>query len=432
MKNLSSFQVILMIVFGMAALIGLFVFATYTSNNSDGGSVGIVTAWGTLPEESMQAALASAAQSDQTLKGVSYIQKDAAMLASELATAIATGAAPDLVLASHEELLSLRKFLLPLQMPARDYVDAFIDEANLLAIAPGQYYGVPFLVDPLVLFYNESILSSSGIAKPPATWEALIGLVPSVAQLTSTRQVTRGLIALGTYANVRNARGILSALFLQQGVPVSAYTSNGALAADLGQSAERGTPPGESVLGFYTQFADPSKVSYTWNPSLPDSRQAFLSRDLALYLGYVSEAKFLRQANPNLDFDIAPLPQPGTAQVKRAYGLLYSFYIPRGAKNPSGAYSAAAILSGSNIQEVVAGATGLTPVSRDALSSAPADPVAAVGYAQALYSAGWLSPAVSDTDTVFSAMIGNVISGRMNLSAALTSAERSLTNLLQQ
>ncbi|MEK7179834.1 MAG: hypothetical protein AAB689_02285, partial [Patescibacteria group bacterium] len=66
------------------------------------------------------------------------------------------------------------------------------------------------------------------------------------------------------------------------------------------------------------------------------------------------------------------------------------------------------------------------------LATEPADPVSAVAYATALYTKGWLSPTPADTDAVFSGMIGNVISGRLTVEAALSSAERSLSSLLQK
>ncbi|MDO8593340.1 MAG: extracellular solute-binding protein [bacterium] len=431
--KMSLFQVILIGVFGFGALIGLFVFATYTSNGG-GNTTGPVVIWGTLPKEGMQSLLTIAAQTDTTLKGVSYVQKSQAALPADLASAIATGSAPDLVLASQEDLHTLAKFIAPISfatLSASTFTSSFIGGAGVFA-APGGYYGIPFLVDPLVLFFNQSILSSDGIAKPPATWEALTGLVPNVAILTPTRQVKRGLIALGTYHNVHNARGILSSLFLQTGVPLSGYSAGGVLIADLGASESGGVPSGQAVLGFYTQFTDPSKVSYTWNASLPDSQQAFSVGDLALYLGYASEARFLRSANPNLNFGVAPLPQPATAQTKNAYGLIYALMIPRGAKNPAGAYQVAATLSNSAEQAISAGATGLAPTNLSVLATAPADPTSALAAAEALYTRGWLSPAPADTDAVFSGMINNVISGRLTLQAALASAERSLSALLQQ
>jgi ABC-type glycerol-3-phosphate transport system substrate-binding protein len=261
----------------------------------------------------------------------------------------------------------------------------------------------------------------------------LTGLVPNIAQLTSSRQITRGLIALGTYDNVRNARGILSSLFLQTSIPVSTYSSGGALVANLGAStASSGQAPGRAVLGFYTQFADPSKVSYTWNASLPDSQKMFLAGNLALYLGYASEARFFAMANPNLNFAVTPVPQPATAVVKNVYGLLYAFMIPRGAKNSAGAFQAAALLTNAAAQATAAANTGLAPATLNQLAVLPADPAAAVAYSEALYASGWLSPVPAGTDRIFSGMINNVISGRLTVQAALTSAEQSLSALLQQ
>ncbi len=434
--KISLFQGILFGIFGLSALVGLFVFATYTSTG-DTNTVGTVVMWGTLPSEGMQSALAATMQIDETLKNVSYVQKDPATLLSNVATAIATGVAPDLILASHEELHALTKFIMPIPqstLSTNTFVNTFVEEGRIFMMPDGSgYYGIPFLVDPLVLFSNRSILASSGIAKPPATWEALIGLVPNVAILTPSRQITRGLIALGTYDNVRDARGILSALFLQQGIPISSYSANGVLAADLGETSSGSASLGSAVLGFYTQFADPSKVSYTWNTSLPDSEQMFLAGDLALYLGYASRARYLQEANPNLNFSVTPLPQSATTKEKSAYGLIYAFMIPRGAKNPSGAYQSATLLTNSAEQSIAAGATGLAPATLSELATIPlTDPVAAVAYAEALYSKGWLSPMSSDVNRIFSGMIGDVISGRSTVDDVLGSAARSLNPLLQQ
>lgn len=435
--KISLFQGILYGIFGLAALIGIFVFATYTGKSGGSTSIGTVVIWGTVPKEGIQATLTLATQTDTNLRGISYVQKDPATISNDLAAAIATGAGPDLILASQEELQTLSKFITPISLstlPARTFMNMFIGEGSIFT-APGGvgYYGIPFLVDPLVLFSNRSILSSSGIARPPATWEALTGLVPSVAVLTPSRQITRGLIALGTYNNVHNARGILSSLFLQTGVPLSQYSAGGSLVANLGESSSNGVPPGKAVLGFYTQFADPSKVSYTWNASLPDSEQMFLTGDLALYLGYASRARYLRAANPNLDFDVAPLPQPATAATKSVYGLVYAFMIPRGLRNAAGAYGAAALLTNSANQITAAAQTGLAPATLAQLAAPPpADPIAAVAYAEALYARGWLSPSAGDTDRIFSGMISNVISGRSSLDTALGSAEQSLNALFQQ
>lgn len=434
--KLSAFQVVLFGAFGLAAFVGLFVFATHTNNAANkNNTVGTVVIWGTLSGTAMQNALTEMRKNEPLLKDVSYVQKNEATLPSDLASAIATGTGPDLVLASQEDLEALAKLITPVPyttLSAAAFSSSFIGE-GMLFTAPDNagYYGLPFLVDPLVLYANRALLSSNGIAKPPATWEALTGLVPNVAQFTPGRQVTRGLIALGTYANVRNARAILSSLFLQAGVPISGY-ANGTLSANLSGAGASGNVPGQAVLTFYTQFADPSKVSYTWNTSMTDSRQAFLAGDLALYIGYASEAGFLSSANPNLDFTVSPLPQPATATTKSAYGLLYALMIPRGAKNAAGAYQAAALLANVPEQTIAATVVGLAPASLNALTNAPSDPITAVAAAEALYTYGWLSPLPADTDQVFSDMITNVISGRLNVPSALTAGADALTALLQK
>ena len=435
MKGISLFQGILLGTFGIAAVVGLIVFSTHTSQTST-SSIGTVTIWGTLPKEGMQGLLITAAQTDASFKEVSYTEKDATTLPQDLAAAIAIGKGPDLLITSQEELRTLAKFLLPIpfaNLPQSTFNAAFVGEGKLLATEDGTgYYGMPFLVDPLVLYSNRAILATNGIAKPPATWEALTGLAPKIVATTPTRQITRALIALGTYNNVKNARGVLSTLFLQTGVPLSTYGSGG-FAANLGNSSADSSAPGQSVLGFYTQFADPSKLSYTWNASLDNSQRAFIAGDLALYLGYASEAAYLTEANPNLDYDASPMPQPETATTKTVYARLYSLMIPRGAQNSAGAFQVAALLTNAAEQADAASATGLAPASLTALSAdAPTNSVGAVAYAEALYAKGWLSPSPATTDAIFSSMIGDVVSGRSPSSVALTGAEQSLTAALQK
>jgi ABC-type glycerol-3-phosphate transport system substrate-binding protein len=425
--NITLFKGILFGVFGVAALIGIFVFATYTNNNSSNGGTGPVLIWGTLPGDAIQNLLVTAGQTDEGLRSVMYVEKSAETLPNELASAIATGSGPDLVLDSQENLYALQKFLSPIPfsvLSPSTFTNSFIGGADVYATTEG-YYGIPFLVDPIALFANRSILASAGVPKAPATWEGLVGLVPKVTTYTSSRQITRALIGLGAYPNVQNAAGILETLFLQQGVALSVF-ENGYLKADLGVGGS-GTP----VLVFYSQFADPAKISYTWNSSLPDSRQAFLSGDSALYLGFISEAEYMSAANPNLEVTVTPVPQPATASAKATYGRVYAFMVPRGAHNSTGGYNVAVKLV--NTYGAVAGAaTGRAPALLTDLTSPPEDAVGEVAYTEALYTKTWLSPPKGDTDTVFSAMIQTVMSGRISLESALANAEGSLTALLQK
>jgi len=62
--KVSLFQGVLIGTFGLAAVIGIFVFATYTSNNSSDSAattIGAVKIWGTLPQADVRSALATIA-----------------------------------------------------------------------------------------------------------------------------------------------------------------------------------------------------------------------------------------------------------------------------------------------------------------------------------------------------------------------------------
>src|SRR3989338_7166104 len=108
--------------------------------------------------------------------------------------------------------------------------------------------------------------------------------------------ITKSAIALGEYGNITNSKAILSAMFLQAGMPVVAKTGGTPVPAILG-SAINGVRPGEAVLNFYFQFANPVGAVYSWNRALPQDRLFFLSSNLAVYLGFASEVSYLRERN---------------------------------------------------------------------------------------------------------------------------------------
>ncbi len=436
MKNISTFQAVLIGVFGLAAVIGLFIFSTHSSGGNKSQTMGRVVIWGTLPKAPMRAALADLSQKNKEIQNISYIAKRPADFVNDLTEAIASGKGPDLILTSQGYLNTLSGVLSPIPytaIPQRNFLNTF---ANIGAVylSKNGIYGIPVGIDPLILYYNRTLLSSVSIVAPPATWEALTGFVPRITQTTSSRNVSRALIALGSYNNVHNALGILSNFFLQAGLPIVSRNPRGGYLVSLGAAQTNtinGVPPGESLLRFYTSFADPTEVSYTWNSTLPDSQQMFLSGNEALYLGYASEARFFAKANPNLAFDIAPVPQLQSAATKTVYANVYALSIPHGSHNPRGALLATSILSSAAAEHDIAHATGFAPALRSLLASPPNNPVSAVVYPAAIMAHTWLSPAPATTNQIFSSMIQDVITGRISITQALTNAARAINSSLQ-
>lgn len=430
LKGFSPFQIILTSVFALLAILGLFFFASFQGGGGKKDAVGTVVIWGTLPADAVQGGIDTLSGSRDEYAKVSYVEQPAATFSKTLSDALASGAGPDLVILSQEQLSSERSKLQPIPfstIPQRDYLDAYLPLFELF-LTPEGTYGIPLALDPLVLYYNRATLSSEGVVAAPSTWEAVAGLAPSVSERTGGGGITKSLIALGEYSNVRNARAILSLLLLQAGTPITSGTR--AVFADDAETTY-GATPAQSAISFYAQFADPAKTLYSWNRSLPESRSMFIAGDLALYAGFASELPYLLEANPNLDLDMAAMPNPGTGGTRTTYGVGYAFAIPKAAGNPTGAYYAATALAAPDIAPLIAAGLSMAPALRSSLRAGDNDRFGPVYFPQALIAKGWLSPSPSATDAAFSVMIGDITSGRRDLDEALSAAAQTITAALR-
>lgn len=432
---MKPFQIIVLVIFGVAALVGLYLFATYSGIGGNRDEVGQVTIWGTLPAATMQEAVSRLATSQKIYAGVQYVEVPSATFEAQLAEAIASGSGPDLIVITQEQLVSQKSKLTPFPYSAiseRAFVNAYVAEAELFLEEDG-VYGLPLAVDPLMLYYNRAHLSAAAIAQPPATWEAVTGVAGKLTRIEGDQDIERSAIALGEYTNVTNARAILSLLLLQSGTTITEETPQGGVRSTLVRAGgdTLGTPLADSALAFYTQFANPAKTVYSWNRSLPLSQQAFLAGDLALYLGFASERLYFSAANPNLDFDLAPVPQSALATARSTYGLVYAVALPKVTDNFAGAYQAAFALTDPSQAPVTAQELGMAPARRASLAAPPDDRFSPVIYPEALVARGWLSPTPFSTDAVFAGMISNVTSGRQGTVQALTTADQALNAALR-
>lgn len=413
--------------FVVAAGVGLFMFATYSGSGSAGAVP--VTVWGTLPRAAFDA-VTGQSEKGSALSLVTYVEKRPESFAAEYINAAASGSSPDLIVLPSDQLTALQHTLSSISYESvteRGFRDTFIDGTHTL-LAPDGIRGIPLVVDPLVLYYNRSLLSSAGVAEAPRTWEAVGAMVPQLAVVANQQVITRAGIALGGYANIEHAREILTAFFLQAGVSFPRSLAPGQRSSFFTELNSSGIPPAESALRYYTAFANPAQTTYSWNSALPNSRSLFLSGDLALYIGFGSEYAALKQANPNLDFDVARMPQPGNAAVRSTYGNIYVLALPKASSNVAGALTTAfALVSGDAAKTFVAATPHLASTRRDVVSLPTSDPVQVVVNAEALIARSWLSPDAGAVDAVFGAMISSVISGRARVLDALSVAERAIS-----
>lgn len=426
--NFRPFQILLFAVFIILALLAVILLRGYSPQGaSQTNPYGReVVVWGSFPFSDVEDVFDSIADQDPNFSAVEYVSIPAGRLGVELVNALAEGRSPDLVILPHTELVNQRSKLFPIPYDTdgfseRDLRNRYIDGVEIFALSDG-VYGVPVMVDPLVMYWNRDLFATAAFAQPPQTWEQLVGSVVNALTIRdSSRNIIQSAVAFGEFTNVRNATPVLSMLLLQAGSQLVEDTERG-YQMQINEGVEGSRPPLEASVQFYTEFANVGNPLYSWNRAREQDRLAFIAGDLALYFGFASEAAELLERNPNLNFDIALPPQGASATIRRTYGTFYSLAVPRGARNPQGALAAAQTIATPQNSLLLALATNNAPVSRAALQADVTDPLVQVGFQASLFARGWLSPNPQATDEAFRIMVDDVNSNRSRISSAVSDA----------
>lgn len=437
MKNINVVQVVLIGISTVAIIGAVVMFAIHTAKDPVSAN-GTVVLWGTLPEESFSNALRDLSNDGIKIDGLEYVEKDPTTLNNDLLNAIVEGTAPDLVLLDEKQVIENQKRMMVIpytSFPLRDYQDTFIDESSLYLTDDG-IIGFPFLVDPLVMFYNKDILANAGYSKPPQTWAEVLAVTPTLTQKDSSFNISKSTIALGAFSNIHNAKDIFWTLTLQAGNPVIQRTVDPDTQLQVYESVLDSNlnytlNPTYAATNFFTQFSNPTKTIYSWNQSLPDSRTSFIAGDLAFYLGHASELAALKQLNPNLNFDMTLVPQSQSSTRKITYGTLYTLVIPRATTNTVGVMNVIKSLTSTDAQNAFVKEFEIGSVRKDVLAEPdPESPYQKIINRSAIIAQGVLEPNESQTSDLIKELIDSVVSGQLEISTAVKRADEKLTLLL--
>ena len=431
MQNIRPFQIALLGIFALMAVVSLALIAGFegfvaTEEKVYGDSVVI---WGPFDFQTVDQIFNEIARTDKQFNVVTYEQKDLSTFETELVDAIAEGRGPDVVMISHDLLVSLRAKLLPIPYdtyPERTFKDRFVDGAEIFARIDG-VYAIPFAVDPLVMYWNRDLFSAAGFAQPPATWDVLVSqIVPALTRRDSSRAIMQSALAFGEYANVTKAKEVLLTLAMQSGSTLILEDDRGYTVALDTPLVSGNRPPLNAAVQFFTDFSNANSQLYSWNRAMQNDRTAFLAGDLALYFGYGSEGVRIEASNPNLNFDAALVPQGAGATVKRVYGDFYGLAIVRTSDNISGSYAAIQTFSQDAFVGPFVSSLALAPASRTLLAAGNSDAIQQVVFASALIARAWLDPSPVSSDNIFAQMIDDIVSSRQKVANAVSDAVRRL------
>jgi ABC-type glycerol-3-phosphate transport system substrate-binding protein len=435
MNKLSTFQIVVTAVFIFFTIVGVMLFAGVGGMGGGDVKIGKVVIWGSFDDRIMNSFLNELSSDDSRFDEVTYIEKDLRFFDENLVEALASGNGPDIFFLEQDTILRHKDkiFQIPYDiMSRREFKDVFIEEGELFLNEEG-IVALPFVVDPMILYWNRDHYSQAGLSRPPQFWDELLSLALN-GKLT-TRDVSgtifKSAFSIGEYQNIAHAKELLSMLMLQAGGELVVKNENGTLSSGLRHRLNDGQTPSENALRFYTDFANPAKSVYTWNRALPEAKQAFVSGILSNYVGFASELSSVREQNVNLNFDVALVPQVRSSGNSVTYGKMTSLAIPEASKNINGAIQIAFALTSDVALQTISQKTGLSPVSRALLSERPSDPFKVIFADAALQSRAWLDPRASETDLIFKTMIESVVSGRLRVNESIKVAHQELENLLR-
>jgi multiple sugar transport system substrate-binding protein len=427
----SNFQLILIIIFMGAGVFALLVFAGVIKIGKDktqSGAGSTIVLWGTDKNELISQALEDFNNSNQGFT-IKYVQKSADTFDQSLLEALATGTGPDIFLLPSDLAYHYKDkiFGVPFQnLSLATFKTSFASVGEVFVNSKG-ILAIPLAIDPIVMFYNRSMLDSAGIVYPPATWDQFSDIVPLLTEKDDDKKILTSAVALGQFSNITNAKDITASMFLQTGNRILAEAEDGSFVSTLENSNQINL---SSILQFYTDFSDPLNENYSWNRSLPNSIDFFSADKLAFYFGHASESQYLINKNPNQNFSIAYLPQIKGLNSKSTYAKVTGIALSAHTKNFDNALAAASAMAMSDFATKYASLTGTAPARRDLLNVKQLDVSSSVIFNSALFARSWLDPSPKDTDDIFRTMINGVLSNSMSFNDAVRDAHSQMNLLL--
>ncbi len=430
----SPFKMIVFFTFFGFAALGVVMFAMFKGSATD-NNYGEVSMWGTIPEEQFNSFLTQYTPINDSVQTLQYTYIESEAFDNSLVEALASGYGPDLVLLSNEQIMRHRDrmFVTPYDenYSTRDFKDKFAEVTESLLLPEG-VIGMPVAIDPLVLYWNRTLLSINQYPLPPSEWSQLFKMSQKITKKSEAGNIELSAIALGEVSNVLHAKDIFIAMLTQAGGSILRTNNDGLQVATLTSKNSSGTTPAQDALRFFTEFSNPVKSTYTWSKAQPLDRDAFTRGELAMYIGYASELPLILDQNPNLNFDVARLPYltNGNGENFTTFARVYALAIPVVSSNPHGASYMLDTLTTEVASDIFSNNIGLPSPHKSLLADEPTDSLKTTFRNSALVARSWLDPNPSQTSAIINKMIESVVSGRQRMSQAIERAQQELQVLL--
>jgi multiple sugar transport system substrate-binding protein len=264
----------------------------------------VLNYWGLWENEQLLTPLVEEYQKSHPTIQIAYTKQSIKQYRERLQAAIGRGEGPDIFRYHSTWLPMLKDDVAPAGKTgytAEEFKQTFYPVATQDLVYANQVYGVPLMIDGLGLYYNEDLLRSAGVT-PPTSWEEFRQATLSLTVKDQSGQIVTAGAALGTTGNVEHFSDILAVMMLQNGADLKNPVSNEA----------------QQALSFYHLFAE--KPNNVWDETLDNSILAFANGKVAFLFAPSWQAFTIKETNPQLKFQIIPIPQlPGTNVTWASY-----------------------------------------------------------------------------------------------------------------
>lgn len=431
-KDSDIVQTVVLVVFGIGIIIGILFFSGKIKLPGDSkkvtGPTGSVVVWGVLPYGQVNSVFNGLQQKYDGLK-LSYVEKKPETMQAELVDALSSGKGPDVFMMAPGQVAENvnRLYMVPFTAYSEGNFRATFADIGADFLTKQGILAFPVFIDPMVMYWNRDIFSSSFLVEPPKTWDELAQKVPIITQKDDAGKINQTLVALGTANNISYPKDLIVMKMLQSGNSLVQFLDTKWIPVISENDVLVNT------LSWYTNFTNPSDMTYSWNQSLPKDREYFTAGKLGIYFGYPTEYESIRQKNPNLNFAMAMVPQISSTARKTDYGRVYSIGVSKITKNLNGAIGVVSLITSKETLPLLLTGTSeayYAPARKDLLADKPRDDAnKSLIYNSAIISKSFFDPDAPETNRLFVNSINQINSGTKTVSGALQSISAGFRDL---
>lgn len=287
----------------------------------------------------------------------------------------------------------------------------------------GKQYYVPIESGAVALFYNTDVFKAAGVAGPPKTWDEYVAVAKKVTNADKKVFATTATLAVEPPTNMTYD---IYPLILQAG---------GTLIDEKTNKAAFNSPEGVKAIEYYVNLVNKEKAAVpgVLSNGEKEKRANFAAGNVAMMFEGPWGVAIQKQLNPNLNYNIAPLPA-GTTTGTMVRGSLNT--VTTQAQNKDAAWRFVKWMSGPKGIEMWAKGTGGFPARRD-VAEQPwfKERVLFAAFSQQMALPNAKSPFLGmpnavQMNKIMTTEVQNVVQGKKNAKQALDDAAAEWNKIL--